>query len=82
MQGNIGLKLAPNSTMKVVPHTFSNAENFLLYQIQNKYILTQQEVMLKLTNLNLVLNDTEVNVAALLANSKEETDESKKTLKS
>ena len=59
--------------MKVVPHTFTNVKNFLLCQIQHKYILSQQEAMPKWTNLNLVLNDVKVKVAALLANSKEET---------
>ena len=46
--------------MKVVPHTFTNGESFMLYQIQHKYILRQQEAMPKWMNLNLVLNDAEV----------------------
>ena len=73
----ISVELAPKSTMKVVPHTFLNVEHFLLYQIQHKYMLSQQEAMPKWTNFNLVLNDTVLKVVALLANGKEETDTSK-----
>ena len=69
--------LTTKSTMKVVPHTFTNVENFLLYQIQHKYILSHQEAMSRWTNLDLVLNDAEVKVTALLANSEEETDKKK-----
>ena len=54
------VELTPKSIMKVVPHTFTNGESFMLYQIQHKYILRQQEAMPKWMNLNLVLNDAEV----------------------
>ena len=64
----ISVELVPKFTMKVVPHTFLNVKNFLLYQIQHEYILSQQEAMPKLTNLIFLLNDTEVKVTALLAN--------------
>ena len=37
----ISVELVPKSTMKVVPHTFTNVENFMLYQGQHDYILNQ-----------------------------------------
>ena len=40
---SISVELAPKSTMKVVPHSFANVENFMLYQGQHTYILNQQE---------------------------------------
>jgi hypothetical protein len=61
----ISVELAPSSTMKVVPHSFTNVENFLLYQGQHDYILSQQEAKPKWITLSLVLNDTEIKVAAL-----------------
>ena len=69
----ISVKLAPKSTMKVMPHAFINVKNFLLYQIQHNYILNQQEATPKWTDLNLMLNGADVKVTTLQANSEEET---------
>jgi hypothetical protein len=77
----ISVKLAPKSTMKVVPHTFTNSKNFLLYQIQHNYTLHQQETQPKWIPLNLVLNDTEVRFAAINANSEDVTNTTNYTLK-
>ena len=63
---SISVELAPKSTMKVVPHSFTNVKNFLLYQGQNDYILNQQEAKPKWITLSLVLNDTEIKTKALL----------------
>ena len=63
---SISVELAPKSTMKVVPHSFTNVENFLLYQGQHDYILNQQEAKPKWISLSLVLNDTEVKTGVLL----------------
>ena len=72
---SISVELAPTSTMKVVLHSFTNIENFLLYQTQHEYVLSQREAMPKCTNHNLVLNDTKgLKVVGLQADSKEETD--------
>ena len=62
----ISVELAPKSTMKVTPHSFTNVENFLLYQGQYDYILNQQEAKPKWITLSLVLNDTEIKTKALL----------------
>ena len=62
----ISVELAPKSTMKVVPHSFTNVENFLLYQGQHDYILNQQKTKPKWIPLSLVLNDTEIKTTALL----------------
>ena len=61
----ISIELTPKSIMKVVPHSFTNVENFLLYQEQHDYILNQQEVKPKWITLSLALNYTEIKVAAL-----------------
>ena len=75
---SILVELVPKSTMEVVPHTFTNVENFLLYQMQHNYILNQQKVKPKWISLNLVLNNTEVNVVAINADSLAATDEPSK----
>ena len=59
------IELAPKSTMKVVPHSFTNVEKFLLCQGQHDYILNQQEANPKWITVSLVLNDTEIKVVAL-----------------
>jgi hypothetical protein len=78
---SISIELAPKSTMKVVPHTFTNVENSLLYQGQHNYILNQQEAKPKWNTLELVLNDTDCKLAAINADSDEMTDKTKNTLK-
>ena len=67
---SISAKLAPKSTMKLVPHTFTSVNNFLLYQIQHDYILNQQEAQPKWKTLSLFPNDIEVKVAAINTNRK------------
>ena len=44
---SILVELAPKSTMKLVPHSFTNVKKCLLYQGQHGYILNQQEAKLK-----------------------------------
>ena len=63
----IMVKLAPKSTMKVVPHTFSNVRNFLLHKGNNDYILNKHEAKPKSTTLSLMLDDTEVKVKVAAA---------------
>ena len=68
---SISVKLVPKSTLKVVPRTFTNVKNSLFYQEQHNSILNKEEAKTKWTALNLVLNDTEVNIAALNAKGKD-----------
>ena len=77
----IMVEIAPKSTMKVVPQNVTNVDIFMLYQGQHNYILNQQEMKPKWKTLSLVLNDTEVKIVAINANSNYATDKIAKTLK-
>ena len=77
MQGDLGRARTQVSQESGAPQ-FLNVENFLLYQMQHNYILNQQKVKPKWISLNLVLNNTEVNVVAINADSLAATDEPSK----
>ena len=71
------VELTHKSTMKVVPPHFFECR-YLSIVLDTAQIHTETTGgNAKWTNLNLVLNDTEVRMAALLANVREETDKSK-----
>ena len=53
----------------------------MLYQGQHTYILDQQEAKSKWITLQLMLNDTELKVAAINTNSEDGTDKTNNTLK-
>ena len=61
----IEVELAQKTTTKVVPHVFTNVENFLKHQKHHDYILPRQELKSKWESLVKVAADCETKIAAI-----------------
>lgn len=76
-QKPIKVELAEKTTMKVVPHTFSNVENFLKHQKHHDYILSQQKAKTKWEGLVKISIDCEGEIAVIDANTANQADKKK-----
>ena len=61
----IEVELAEKTTTKVVPHTFTNVENFLKHQKNHDYILSQQKAKTKWEGFVRIALESETEIAAI-----------------
>ena len=73
-QKPIEVELAEKTTTKVVPHTFSNVENFLKHQKHHDYILSQQKAKTKWEGFVKIALDCKGKIASIDADTANQAD--------